>query len=167
MKRIFFAMALMMSLLFANAQENVGITIQHTSYYEKENQLQHLTTLELYNSGTDTLCIWIEDSLKGTLPIEKLMTIYFYGPTYYESLAACMNDCNVSFSTCRIGNSFFKMLNPDESFSFAFISSQDNTEYVRQFIDRNLMICSTNPLLPYNKHNRIEYPLKQIVLSCP
>lgn len=166
MKRVFFAIAVMTTLLSVKAQEDVEITIRYISYYETENQLQHLTTLDLYNSGTDTLCLWIEDSLKGTMPIENLMMKYFYGPSYYQSLGSWMNASNVSFSECKIGSTFFKMLNPNESFSFVFIGNQDNTEYAQQFADKHLMIYSAKPLLPYNKHNCIEYPLKQIVLSC-
>ena len=166
MKRVFFAVAVMTALLPVNAQENFEVRIQYLSYYGTENQLQHLTTLDIYNSGEETLCIWIEDSLKGTMPTKDLMMKYFYGPTYYESLHAWMNASNVSSSICKIGSTFFKMINPHESFSFVFVGNGDNTEYVRQFADNHLMIYSAKKFSPYNKLNRIEYPLKHIVLYC-
>ena len=167
MTKIVFFFTTLVGIVSAFAQEDIVFSISHVSYSEADGRIQHLTILNVCNMSDDTYCLWIEDSLKGKFSDENLMMRYFYDHSEgSSSLYSIMNDGNVGSVSYVIGQTFFKMLSPQETFSFLFIGEEYNeSERVQQFIDKRLMIVVPKYLKPYKK-NKMEYPLSQIVISC-
>ena len=149
MKRFVLFLAIAWSIFEASSQSLEMNIESYMSYYYKHAD-QHVTELSMTNTSSDTLVIWIVDSLKKDDEMQNILDYFFVARTWNVTLSDIIYDGNVSRIATVVGSSFIKELPPETSFTIFFKDSipQDEKCYL-QFAKNNIVSVRRSSLSPF------------------
>ncbi|MBE6288464.1 MAG: hypothetical protein E7099_09840 [Mediterranea massiliensis] len=127
--------------------QNVQIEKYYSSYYLGNKDFNNLN-YTITNNEEHSLYIWL---MKESSLVNDSIKVRDYFKTLkgdFGSLYQLMLDGNVIFSKASLFQTFVKILNPEESFSFIFISEDSfSKNHASSIIDSMLVIVSEETVL--------------------
>lgn len=173
MKRFVLFLAIAWSIFEASSQSLEMNIESYMSYYYKHAD-QHVTELSMTNTSSDTLVIWIVDSLKKDDEMQNILDYFFVAQAWNVTLSDIIYDGNVSRIAIVVGSSFIKELPPETSFTIFFIDSiPREEEYYAQFAKDKIVSVKRSSLIPFAFttnpiwQQQLLYKNDSIILPCP
>ena len=156
------------------SSQSLEINIEsYMSYYFKDAE-QHVTELSMTNTSSDTLVVWIVDSLKKDDEMQNILDYFFVARAWNVTLSDIFYDGNVSRIAIVVGSSFIKELPPETSFTIFFTDSiPREKEYYAQFAKNRIVSVKRNTLRPFAFttnpiwQQQLLYKNDSIILTCP
>lgn len=149
MKRVIFLFINTLSMLNVFAQTLSVSLHSHTPYYYEQDKYL-VKELSITNISSDTLIIWIVDSLKKENELQNIKN-YFFKNVGDMSLSSLIYDGNVSEVSIDVGCSFIKELPPANTFTIFFIDTCiKHDDYYSRFADNRIVFVKKNSLRTFH-----------------
>lgn len=148
--------------LFAYSQ--ISIVIDSVTYFDNLNQRYDLTTITINNEDTNSIILWIADSI-GNKNVNEDYYQYFFKSNEDFSLNSLMTEQISTEIFPTVGTTFYKKLSPHNTFSIIFLGQHLKPTTLDTFINRQLHYISNSNVPIIDDVNGIEYPINQIIIK--
>ncbi len=149
MRRYLFIIIIICSILYVYPQ-SIDMNVKSYMSYFHNHETNYITELTLTNLSSDTLIVWIVDSLKKDNEQQNIYD-YFFTKNGDVSLSEIIYDGNVSDVSINIGTTFIKELPPRSTFTIFFIDNcEQNDDYYNKFAKNNIVSVKKSTLTPFH-----------------